>query len=83
MGMKTKQKQKIVDEIVDDFNEHQVHDSYWFENSETQIEWSRPQEIYLILYRNKTWDYCEPKHLFMYIEDLHEKDLKNYNSMGG
>ena len=36
------------------------------------------QEIYLILHQDKTWDYAEPKHLDMYVEDLEVQDLKNY-----
>ena len=71
-------KQKVIDGIVDDFNEHQVHNSYWFPHSKTQIEWSTHQEVYLILYQNKTWDYAEPRHLYMYVEDLKDQDLKEY-----
>tara|TARA_Y100000114_G_scaffold78336_1_gene72067 strand:- start:38 stop:283 length:246 start_codon:yes stop_codon:yes gene_type:complete len=76
--MNKNKKKKIVDQIVADFNDHQVHDSYWFEHSKTQIEWSSHQEAYLILYTNNKWDSCEPRHLYMYVEDLHAKDLKEY-----
>ena len=71
-------KQKAIDKIVSDFNDRQIHNSYWFPHSETQIEWSTHQEIYLILYQNKTWDYAVPKHLDMYVENLKEQDLKDY-----
>ena len=71
-------KQKAIDKIVDDFNEHQIHDSYWFEHSKTQIEWSEGQEAYIILYTNNKWDSCDPKHLYMYVEDLKDQDLKEY-----
>lgn len=71
-------KQKTIKEIVKNFNDHQVHDSYWFRESETQIEWSRHQEIYLILHKDKTWDYASPRDLEMYVEDLHVEDLKEY-----
>ena len=70
-------KQKTIDKIVDDFTQCRIN-SYWFPHSETQIEWSTNQEIYLILYQNKTWDYAEPKHLDMYVEDLEVQDLKDY-----
>ena len=70
-------KQKAIDKILDDFTESRI-DSYWFPHSETQIEWSTHQEIYLILHQNKTWDYAEPKHLDMYVEDLKDQDLKEY-----
>ena len=30
------------------------------------------------LHQDKTWDYAEPKHLDMYVEDLKDQDLKNY-----
>ena len=70
-------KQKAIDKIVDDFAECRLS-SYWFPKSGTQIEWSSHQEIYLILHQDKTWDYAEPKHLDMYVEDLEVQDLKNY-----
>ena len=76
--MNKNKKKKIIDQIVADFNDHQVHNSYWFEHSKTQIEWSSHQEAYLILYTNNKWDSCEPRHLYMYVEDLHAKDLKEY-----
>tara|TARA_R100001224_G_scaffold1424_1_gene1007 strand:+ start:268 stop:519 length:252 start_codon:yes stop_codon:yes gene_type:complete len=72
-------KKKIVDQIVANFNDHQVHDSYWFEHSKTQIEWSSHQEAYLILYTNNKWDSCEPRHLYTYVEDLKEQDLEEYS----
>ena len=71
-------KEKIVKRIVSDFNDYQIHDSYWFEHSQTQIEWSPHQEVYLILHRDKTWDYAEPKHLDLHVEDLTDQDLKEY-----
>ena len=70
-------KQKAIDKIVDDFGNCRMN-SYWFPHSETQIEWSSYQEIYLILHQDKTWDYAEPKHLDMYVEDLKVQDLKEY-----
>ena len=70
-------KQKTIDKIVDDFGNCSIN-SYWFHKSETQIEWSSHQEIYLISHQNKTWDYAEPKHLDMYVEDLEVQDLKDY-----
>ena len=76
--MNKHKREKIVNEIVADFNDHQVHNSYWFEHSKTQIEWSSHQEAYLILYTNNKWDSCEPRHLYMYVEDLKDQDLKQY-----
>ena len=70
-------KQKTIDKIVDDFGNCRMN-SYWFPYSETQIEWSSYQDVYLILYQDKTYDYAEPKHLDMYVEDLKVKDLKLY-----
>jgi hypothetical protein len=70
-------KQKAIDKIVDDFTECRI-DSYCFPHSKTQIEWSTHQEVYLILHQDKTYNYAEPKHLDMYVEDLKEKDLKLY-----
>jgi len=70
-------KQKTIDKIVDDFNECRIS-SEWFPHSETQIEWSSYQDVYLILHQDKTWDYAEPKHLDMYVEDLEVQDLKLY-----
>ena len=71
-------KQKTIKEIVKNFNDYQSHDSYWFPKSGIQIEWSRHQEVYLILHEDKTWDYAGPQHLEMYVEDLHVEDLKEY-----
>ncbi len=76
--MKTSVREKIVSEIENDFNERQLHDSYWFKHSETQIEWSPHQEVYLILHQDKTWDYAEPKHLYIYLEALDDQDLNDY-----
>ena len=70
-------KQKAIDKIVDDFGNCRMN-SYWFPHSETQIEWSSYQDVYLILHQDKTWDYAEPKHLDMYVEDLKVQDLKEY-----
>jgi len=75
--MKKFKKQKAIDKILDDFTECRI-DSYWFPHSKTQIEWSTHQEVYLILRQDKTYDYAEPKHLDMYVEDLKEEDLKLY-----
>ena len=70
-------KQKVIDGIVDDFAECRLS-SYWFPKSGTQIEWSSHQEVYLILRNDKTWSYAEPRHLEMYVENLHLEDLKEY-----
>ena len=70
-------KQKTIDKIVDDFTQCRIN-SYWFPHSETQIEWSTHQETYLILYRNKTWDYTRPKDLDWYVMKLKDQDLKDY-----
>ena len=70
-------KQKAIDKILDDFTECRI-DSYWFPHSETQVEWSTHQEVYLILRQDKTYDYAEPKYLDTYVEDLKEEDLKLY-----
>jgi len=75
--MKLPKEQKAIDKILDDFAECRLS-SYWFPHSKTQIEWSTHQEVYLILYQNKTWDYAEPRHLYMYVEDLKDQDLKEY-----
>jgi hypothetical protein len=71
-------KQKTIDKIVDDFTECRVS-SYWFKHSETQIEWSTHQEVYLILRLDKTFDYAEPKHLLIAVEGLKDQDLREYS----
>lgn len=70
-------KQKTIDRIVNDFAECYIS-SCWFPHSETQIEWSSHQDVYLILHEDKTWDYAEPKDLNMYVEDLKVQDLKEF-----
>ena len=71
-------KQKTIDQIVDDFTEDRIS-SYWFKHSETQIEWSPYQEVYLILRLDKTFDYAEPKHLLIAVEGLKDQDLREYS----
>ena len=77
--MNKNKKKKIIENIVADFKDHQVHDSYWFEHSKTQIEWSPHQEAFLILCTNNEWYSCEPRHLYMYVEDLKDQDLEEYS----
>ena len=71
-------KEKVINKIVSDFNDSQIHDSYYFEDSGIDIIWNRDREVYLILKIDKTWDYAEPKHLDEYVEDLKDQDLKEY-----
>ena len=47
--MKTLNKEKVINEIVSDFNDSQIHDSYYFEDSGIDIIWNRDREVYLIL----------------------------------
>ena len=71
-------KQKTIKGIVKNFNDYQVHDSYYFENSGIDILWNRDRETYLILNNNGTWHTSNPSYLFSHIEDLTTKDLKEY-----
>ena len=71
-------KEKVINKIVSDFNDSQIHDSYYFEDSGVDIIWNRDREVYLILKQDKTFDYSEPRHLESYVEDLTTKDLKEY-----
>ena len=50
--MENVKREKIVNKIVDDFTECRLS-SYWFSKSETQIEWSTHQEVYLIYIKIK------------------------------
>ena len=76
--MKTLNREKVINKIVSDFNDSQIHDSYYFEDSGIDIIWNRDREVYLILKQDKTFDYSEPRHLESYVEDLTTKDLKEY-----
>ena len=71
-------KEKIVERIVSDFNDSQIHDSYYFEDSGIDITWNRDREVYLILKIDKTWNYARPNELNSVIEDLTTKDIKEY-----
>ena len=71
-------KEKVINEIVSNFNDSQIHDSYYFEDSGVDITWNADREVYLILKEDKTWDYSEPKRLINHIEDLTIKDMKEY-----
>ena len=71
-------KEKVVEKIVSDFNDSQIHDSYYFEDSGIDILWNRDREVYLILKIDKTWNYARPNELNSVIEDLTTKDIKEY-----
>ena len=71
-------KEKAVNTIVSDFNDRQIHDSYYFEDSGIDITWSQDREVYLILRIDKTWDYARPNELNCVIEGLTTKDMKEY-----
>ena len=71
-------KEKAINTIVSNFNDYQIHDSYYFEDSGIDIIWNRDSEVYLILKQDKTYDYSEPRHLESYVEDLTTKDMKEY-----
>jgi len=71
-------KEKVVEKIVSDFNDSQIHDSYYFEDSGIDITWNRDREVYLILKIDKTWNYARPNELNSVIEDLTTKDIKEY-----
>ena len=71
-------KEKAVNTIVSDFNDSQIHDSYYFKDSGIDILWNRDREVYLILKQDKTYDYAEPKHLVHHIEELTTEDIKEY-----
>ena len=71
-------KQKTIKNIAHEFNERQSHDSYYFEDSGTDIIWNRDREVYLILKKDRTWNYSSPGNLIIYIENLTTKDLKEY-----
>ena len=71
-------KEKAINTIVSDFNDSQIHDSYYFEDSGIDITWNQDREVYLILKQDKTWDYVEPKRLINHIEDLTIKDINEY-----
>jgi hypothetical protein len=71
-------KEKAINTIVSDFNDSQIHDSYYFEDSGIDITWNQDREVYLILKQDKTWDYAEPKRLINHIEDLTIKDINEY-----
>tara|TARA_R100000278_G_C5430186_1_gene149821 strand:- start:247 stop:540 length:294 start_codon:yes stop_codon:yes gene_type:complete len=76
--MNTLNKEKAINTIVSDFNDSQIHNSYYFKDSGVDIIWNRDREVYLILKQDKTFDYSEPRHLESYVEDLTTKDLKEY-----
>ena len=71
-------KEKAINTIVSNFNDYQIHDSYYFEDSGIDIIWNRDREVYLILKQDKTFDYSESRHLESYVEDLTTKDMKEY-----
>tara|TARA_B100000287_G_scaffold260655_1_gene245178 strand:+ start:183 stop:449 length:267 start_codon:yes stop_codon:yes gene_type:complete len=68
----------IVETIVNDFNERQVVDSYYFKDSGVDIIWIGDREVYLALHDDKTFDCYSPSEIHFAIEGLTEKDLKSY-----
>ena len=68
----------IVETIVNDFNDRQVVDSYYFKDSGVDILWIGDREVYLALHDDKTWDWYSPNQIHFVIEELKESDLKEY-----
>ena len=68
----------IVETIVNDFNDRQVVDSYYFKDSGVDILWIGDREVYLALHDDKTWDWYSPNQIHFVIEELKESDLKGY-----
>ena len=68
----------IAETVVADFNDHQILDHYYFEDSELEIVWWKDREVYLVLYDDKTWDWYSPNCIHFVIEELKESDLKGY-----
>tara|TARA_B100000161_G_C33538759_1_gene409627 strand:+ start:255 stop:509 length:255 start_codon:yes stop_codon:yes gene_type:complete len=69
---------QIKNTIVEDFNELQLTDHYFFADSETDIQWSAKHEFYFVLKKDKTWKSYEPGDLIDALDDLTKKDLQEY-----
>lgn len=69
---------EIVEIIVNDFNDSQSFDSYYFEDSEITVAWWGERDTYTALKDDKTWEDYSPSDIHIVIEGLTEKDLKNY-----
>ena len=69
---------QIKNTIVEDFNELQLTDSYFFADSKTDILWSKGHESYFVLKKDHTWKSYEPGDLIDALDDLTKKDLKEY-----
>ena len=69
---------QIKNTIVEDFNELQLTDSYFFTDSETDILWSKDHESYFVLKKDYTWKSFYPGDLIDALDDLTKKDLQEY-----
>ena len=60
-------KEQAIDLLVDEMNERQTSDSYWYEHSKVNVIWSLSDEAYIFLnqkdHNNKTFDYYSPSDL--------------------
>ena len=70
--------ENIVEIIVSDFNDSQSLVSHYFEDSGITVAWWSERDTYTALKDDKTWEDYSPDDIHLVIEDLTEKDLKNY-----
>ena len=78
MALQQGELMSIAETIVNDFNDSQSFDSYYFEDSGITIAWWSERDTYTALKDDKTWEDYSPDDIHIVIEDLTEKDLKNY-----
>ncbi len=69
---------QIKNTIVEDFNELQLTNSYFFADSKTDILWSKGHESYFVLKKDHTWKSVYPGDLINALDDLTIKDLQKY-----
>lgn len=75
MTITEQQRKHIIDLIVNDMNENQSSDRYYFERECFTILWVSEDESYVVLSADKTYDYYGPSNIVCAIEELEDDTL--------
>ena len=64
---------QIKNTIVEDFNELQLTDSYFFADSETDILWIDKHDLYFVLKKDHTWKSLRTRRSYRRIRRSYKK----------
>ena len=75
MTITEQQRKHIIDQIVDDMNDNQSSDRYWFERECFTILWSNDDESYVVLWADMTYNTYGPSDIICAIDELQDDTL--------